>query len=83
MSNTIDKAISLAMKEQYSRLSINYIRKGLNISIGQTIKVDRQKYRVLELFDFHILTENTKFGWRECFTYGELWVYKRGKEAGD
>lgn len=83
MQNTLDKAIAVAMKEQYPRLSISHIRKGLHISEGQTIKVDRQKYRILELFDYHILAENINFGWHECFTYGELWMNKRNLKEGD
>lgn len=71
---TTKAAVSEALRDQLPRVTLENIKKWLSASRGTTIKIKRKTYKVLELYEYHLLAADTKHGIRESFTYGELWM---------
>ena len=71
---TSKAAVSEALRDQLPRVTLENIKKWLSASRGSTLKINGTTYKVIELYDFHLLAADTQYGIRESFTYGELWM---------
>lgn len=67
-------AVSDALREQWPRVTLEKIKKYLNVSQGMSLKINSTAYKIIELYEFHFLTVNNQYGWKESFTYGEIWA---------
>lgn len=70
----------------YPAVRLKGIRAWLNMASGQKINIDGQRYVIEGIYEFHMTAINTKYGWRESFTYAQIWTStvkrKRGEAYG-
>lgn len=57
-------------------LTINNLRTLANIKIGDTIRVGKKKYKVMQLYRYYALCDTGLY--RECLSYADIVSIKNG-----